>query len=137
MTSKQIIRDPLQLQQISNPARPEDRQAIQDLTDTLLANKDKAAGLAANMIGINKQILALFIGPLPYIMINPVVLKKSGPYQAKESCLSLDGERKTTRYQTIIVKYQSSDFASQSQQFSGFTTEVIQHEMDHFKGKLI
>lgn len=137
MTSKKIIRDTLQLQQVSTPAGPADRQAIQDLTDTLLANRSKAAGLAANMIGINKQILALFIGTLPYVMINPVVLKQTGPYQTKEGCLSLDSERQTTRYQTITVRYQGSDFVSQTQQFSGFTAEVIQHEMDHFKGKLI
>ncbi len=139
MPAQNIIHDLLFLQQKSVPASNsnKDKQIVQDLKDTLIANSGIAAGLAANMIGKRKDILALYVGPFPVVIINPVIVKKSSPYTANEGCLCLAGERPAKRYQNIKIKYLNDKFEPEEQEFSGLTAEVIQHEMDHFQGILI
>jgi len=114
-----------------------DSAFAQDLIDTLAANADRCVGLAANMIGVRKRMLVFAAGPLGVVMINPVILKKSNPYETEEGCLSLPGVRKTTRYQEIEVEYLDRSFKKQQGTFRDFTAQIIQHEMDHFEGKLI
>lgn len=137
MTAQNIIHDQLFLSQKSTSANQADLKIAEDLRDTLLANKDKAAGLAANMIGKNKRIIAFYVGPLPLVMLNPQIIKRSGEYLTSEGCFSLAGERQTKRYKTITVTYQDMDFKTKTQEFSDFIAEVIQHEMDHCEGILI
>ena len=137
MAVKPIIHDELSLKFKSLAATKDDLEDANDLKDTLLANQGKAAGLAANMIGVQKRIIALFIGPLPILMLNPIITEKSEPYLAYEGCLSLTGERSTERFKTITVKYQNENFETRKQTFSDFTAEVIQHEIDHCNGILI
>ncbi|CCI84658.1 peptide deformylase [Lactobacillus pasteurii DSM 23907 = CRBIP 24.76] len=137
MTAKTIIKDAMILSKKSQLATKADQAAGEDLLDTLIANNDKAAGLAANMIGVNKQIIALYIGPFPVLMYNPVITNKKGKYLAKEGCLSLMGEREAVRYQEITVEYLDRNFQAKSQVFSDFVAEVIQHEIDHGAGILI
>ena len=98
---KQIVRDPLFLAQKSEPATEADRQVIEDLTDTLKANSERCVGMAANMIGVKKQIIVVAIGPFILPMVNPVITKKTGKYETEEGCLSLDGVRPCTRYKEI------------------------------------
>ena len=129
MSVKPIIHDELSLKFKSMPATKQDLTAAKDLKDTLLANNGKAAGLAANMIGVQKRIIALFVGPLPIV--------KTDKYLAYEGCLSLEGERPTERYKKITVKYQNENFETRQQEFSDFVAEVIQHEVDHCNGILI
>lgn len=137
MTQQNIIHDVMFLNQKSTPATKADIQAANDLRDTLVANSDRAAGLAANMIGVQKDIIAFFVGPLPMVMLNPKIVKKSGEYTTSEGCLSLDGQRSTKRYKEITVQYENLNFEKQTQDFTGFVAEVIQHEIDHCNGILI
>lgn len=137
MTVQNIIHDQLFLSQKSTSANRADLKIAEDLRDTLLANRDKAAGLAANMIGKNKRIIAFYVGPLPLVMLNPRIIRRSGEYLASEGCLSLNGERKTKRYKTITVTYQNMSLETKTQEFTGFIAEVIQHEIDHCEGILI
>lgn len=137
MTAQNIIHDQLFLSQKSTSAKRADLKIAEDLRDTLLANRDKAAGLAANMIGKNKRIIAFYIGPLPLVMLNPQIIRRSGEYLTSEGCLSLNGERKTKRYKTITVTYQNMSLETKTQEFTGFIAEVIQHEIDHCEGILI
>lgn len=137
MAQQNIIHNQLTLSLKSAPATSTDLTIAQDLRDTLLANKDKAAGLAANMIGQNKRIIALFIGPLPIVMLNPVITSSSGEYLTQEGCLSLTGQRSTKRFKNITVQYQNENLEIHKQEFSDFTAEVIQHEIDHCNGILI
>lgn len=137
MTAQNIIHDQLFLSQKSTSANRADLKIAEDLRDTLLANRDKAAGLAANMIGKNKRIIAFYVGPLPLVMLNPQIIRRSGEYLASEGCLSLNGERKTKRYKTITVTYQNMSLETKTQEFTGFIAEVIQHEIDHCEGILI
>lgn len=137
MTAQNIIHDQLFLSQKSMNANQADLKIVEDLRDTLLANRDKAAGLAANMIGKNKRIIAFYVGSLSLVMLNPQIIKRSGEYLTSEGCLSLTGERQTKRYKTITVTYQDMDFKTKTQEFSDFIAEVIQHEMDHCEGILI
>lgn len=137
MTAQNIIHDQLFLSQKSTSANRADLKIAEDLRDTLLANRDKAAGLAANMIGKNKRIIAFYVGPLPLVMLNPQIIRRSGEYLASEGCLSLNGERKTKRYKTITVTYQNMSLKTKTQEFTGFIAEVIQHEIDHCEGILI
>ena len=137
MTQQNIIHNQLTLSLKSSPASQADLNVAQDLKDTLLANKDKAAGLAANMIGQYKRIIALFIGPLPLVMLNPVITSATNEYVTQEGCLSLNGQRSTKRFKNITVKYQNENFETHEQKFSNFTAEVIQHEIDHCNGILI
>ena len=137
MTAQNIIHDQLFLSQKSTSANRADWKVAEDLRDTLLANRDKAVGLAANMIGKNKRIIAFYVGLLPLVMLNPQITKKSGEYLTEEGCLSLSGERKTKRYRTITVTYQDMNLNTKTQEFTDFIAEVIQHEVDHCEGILI
>lgn len=137
MSVKPIIHDELSLKFKSTLATKQDLASAEDLKDTLIANNGKAAGLAANMIGVQKRIIALFVGPLPIVMLNPIIVKKADKYLAYEGCLSLEGERPTERYKKITVKYQNENFETRQQTFSDFVAEVIQHEVDHCNGILI
>lgn len=134
---KQIVRDPIFLQQKSEPATEADRQIIGDLTDTLRANRDRCVGMAANMIGVKKQIIAVAMGPFIMTMVNPVITKMTGKYETEEGCLSLDGVRPCARYKEIEVDYLDQNFQKQHGKYSGFTAQIIQHEIQHFSGVLI
>ena len=134
---KKIVRDPMFLQQKSEPATEADKQVIQDLLDTLRANQEHCVGMAANMIGVRKRIIVVVMGPFHFAMVNPVITKKSGEYQTEESCLSLDGVRPCTRYKVIEVDYLDQDFKPQHGKYKDFTAQIIQHEVDHFEGILI
>ena len=134
---KKIVRDPLFLQQKSEPATEADAQVIVDLMDTLKANLDRCVGMAANMIGVKKQIIVVAAGPFVFSMVNPVITAKSGKYETVESCLSLDGERPCVRYKEIEVDYLDQNFKPQHGKYTGFTAQIIQHEIQHFSGELI
>jgi len=134
---KQIVRDPLFLQQKSEPATEADAQVIVDLMDTLRANLDRCVGMAANMIGVKKQIIVFAAGPFIIPMVNPVITAKSGKYETEESCLSLDGARPCVRYKEIEVDYLDQDFQLQHGKYKDFTAQIIQHEIQHFSGELI
>lgn len=121
----------------AQPATEADKQVIIDLLDTLRANREVCVGMAANMIGINKSIIVVSAGPLQFAMINPVITKKSGEYQTEESCLSLDGVRPCTRYEEIEADYLDQNFKPQHGKFSGWTAQIIQHEIDHCNGVVI
>ena len=134
---KPIVRDMFFLGQKSEEASKEDMPIGQDLQDTLQANRERCVGMAANMIGIRKRIIIVNMGFVNVVMYNPVILKKDTPYETEEGCLSLDGVRKTTRYQNIEVEYQDSTWKKHRQQYSGWTAQIIQHEMDHLNGIII
>lgn len=132
-----IVKDVLFLGQKSEPATQEDVAVIDDLVDTLRANLEYCVGMAANMIGVKKRILVFTIGNIIVPMVNPVILKKEKSYETEESCLSLTGFRKTTRYETIEVEYLDRNFKKHKETFTGFTAQIIQHEVDHFEGIII
>lgn len=134
---KNIVRDPMFLMQKSEPATEEDKQVITDLMDTLRANLDVCVGMAANMIGVKKQIIVVAAGPMIFPMVNPVITRKTWMYKTEESCLSLEGVRPCTRYKEIEVDYLDQDFKKQHGKYSGFTAQIIQHEIQHFSGELI
>ena len=134
---KAIMRDPLFLRQPSEHAIKEDGQVLTDLMDTLKANQERCVGMAANMIGVRKRIIAFYAGPFCVGMYNPEIVKKSGPYQTEEGCLSLDGQRKTTRYETIEITYQDQNFQPKRMTYTGWVAQIIQHEIDHCNGILI
>lgn len=134
---RQIMRDPLFLSQKSEPATEQDSQVAVDLLDTLQANLDACVGMAANMIGVKKNIIVVAMGPFQMIMINPVITKKTGQFLTKESCLSLEGVRNCTRYKQIEVDYLDRNFKRQHGKYSGWTAQIIQHECDHLQGILI
>ena len=134
---KQIVRDPLFLRQKSETATVVDKQVIVDLMDTLRANQDRCVGMAANMIGVKKQIIVVAMGPFIVPMVNPVITKRIGKYETEEGCLSLDGVRPCTRYQEIEVDYLDRNFEKQHGVYSGFVAQIIQHEIQHFSGELI
>ncbi len=134
---RQIVRDPIFLRQKSEPATEADKQVIEDLIDTLKANRDRCVGMAANMIGEKKQIIVVSAGPFIFSMINPVITGKSGKYETEEGCLSLDGVRSCTRYKEIEVDYLDQDFKPQHGKYKDFTAQIIQHEIQHFSGELI
>lgn len=132
-----ICKDTIILSKKSVPAVRTDMPVVQDLLDTLKANADRCVGMAANMIGVNKRIIAFSVGPMNIPLINPVIVKRAGPYEAEEGCLSLDGVRKATRYQSITVEFLGRNFEKQKQTFTGFPAQIIQHEIDHCNGVLI
>ena len=135
---KNIMKDPLFLSQKSSVADPKaDVQVVRDLQDTLRANRDRCVGMAANMIGVKKNIIVVAAGPFPFPMINPVITNKSGEYQTEEGCLSLEGVRPCTRYQDIEVDYLDQNFKKQHRKYSGWTAQIIQHEIDHCNGVVI
>ena len=134
---KEVIHDPIFLAGKSEPATAADLPTAQDLLDTLTAHRAECVGMAANMIGVKKRIIAVSAEFAQIVMINPVITKKTGEYEAEEGCLSLDGVRKTTRCETIVVEYQDLDFKKHKQTFTGWTAQIIQHEVDHCDGILI
>ena len=127
---REICKDEFFLSQKSEPATADDLAIAQDLLDTLAAHKDGCVGMAANMIGVNKRIIA-------FDNIGTYMVKKSAPYDAEEGCLSLTGTRKTKRYQTIKVQWQNEQFQTRIKTFTGWTAQIIQHEIDHCEGILI
>lgn len=134
---KPIMRDVIFLAKPSVPATLEDKQIAIDLLDTLKHNEDACVGMAANMIGVSKRIIVVNMGIMNMAMFNPVIVDKSGPYETEESCLSLIGERKTTRYEEIEVEYEDMQFNKKRQKFTGWTAQIIQHECDHLEGIII
>ena len=134
---RDICKDENFLAQRGETALPADLGIAQDLLDTLRAHKDGCVGMAANMIGVNKRIIAFDNEGTYTLMFNPVIVKHAGPYEAEEGCLSLTGTRKARRYQTIKVRWQSEAFQTQLKTFTGWTAEIIQHEIDHCDGIII
>ncbi len=134
---KPIIRDIIFLSQKSTPATPDDLPIATDLRDTLIANADRCVGMAANMIGVAKRII-IFADEGEYVvMFNPELMKSSVPFQTEEGCLSLDGTRPTKRYKSIKVKYQTEEFQTRIKTYTGWTAQIIQHELDHLDGIII
>lgn len=135
---KELMHDPIFLARKSVPAEKEDLRIARDLLDTLAAHKETCVGMAANMIGECKRIIAFDNEGSCMVMLNPEVVKRSGEYETEESCLSLlGGPRKTKRYQKIKVQYQTPDFQTRLKTFTGWTAQIIQHEIDHCNGVLI
>lgn len=135
---KELKHDPIFLSLKSEVATKEDIQVAEDLLDTLIAYKDGCVGMAANMIGVRKRIIAFDNEGTYMVMFNPEIIKKSEPYETEESCLSLlGGPRKCKRYKTIKVKWQTAEMQTRIKTFTGFTAQIIQHEIDHCDGKLI
>lgn len=135
---KELIHDPILLARKSLPATAEDLPAARDLLDTLLAHRETCAGMAANMIGVQRCIIAFFHGPQPVLMLNPELLKTEEPYETQEGCLSLlGGPRKTRRYRKIKLRWQTEALQTRIKTFEGWTAQVIQHEIDHCQGILI
>ncbi len=134
---REICKDEAFLAQKAAPAAADDLGTAQDLLDTLIAHKDGCVGMAANMIGVCKRIIAFEAEDGYMVMFNPVIVRQSGPYEAEEGCLSLAGTRKTRRFQTIKVQWQNEKFQTRRKTFTGWTAEIIQHEIDHCEGILI
>jgi len=134
---KPIVRDIFFLSQKSEKADKNDLPTGQDLMDTLRANQDRCVGMAANMIGVRKRIIIVNIGFANLVMYNPVIVNKDTPYETEEGCLSLDGVRKTMRYENIEVEYLDSSWKKHRQKYSGWTAQIIQHECDHLEGRII
>jgi peptide deformylase len=134
---KPIMKDVLFLGQKSEPATPMDAQVVEDLLDTLKAHEDGCVGMAANMIGIKKNIIAVNMGMVNVAMINPVITRKTGAYETEEGCLSLQGKRTTTRYKEIEVEFIDMAWKKQKQKYSGWIAQIIQHECDHLNGVVI
>ena len=134
---REICRDETFLAQKAAPATADDLATAQDLLDTLTAHKDGCVGMAANMIGVCKRIIAFDNEGTYMVMFNPVIIRQSGPYEAQEGCLSLSGVRKTKRFQTVKVQWQNEQFQPRLKTFTGWTAEIIQHEIDHCEGILI
>lgn len=134
---KPIVKDTILLSQKSEDATESDKQVVIDLMDTLRAHSKECVGMAANMIGVKKRIIVFSVDTIQIAMINPVIVRKIKPYEAEEGCLSLSGVRKTVRYQEIEVSYLDINFKKQKQKYSGWTAQIIQHEIDHCDGILI
>jgi len=136
---RKIMKDPLFLSQKSTIATKDDLPIAFDLIQTLSAHEDECIGMAANMIGFSKRIIIFYdgIADMNVVMFNPVIIKKSEPYETEEGCLSLPGQRKTTRYKKITVEYQDMAFKPHKGEFVGLTAQVIQHEIDMTNGILI
>lgn len=135
---RELMHDPIFLARKSAPAARDDLQTAWDLLDTLAAHRDTCVGMAANMIGVCKQIIAFDNGGSYMLMLNPQIVSGSGEYETEESCLSLlGGPRKTKRYQKIKVQYQTAAFQTRLKTFTGWTAQIIQHEIDHCSGVLI
>lgn len=139
---KDLVHDPKLLSQKSEEATPADIEAAQDLLDTLMAHKDTCVGMAANMIGVRKRIIAFWdesgFAPTCTVMFNPEIIMMDGAYNTKEGCLSLlGGPRKCKRYETIRIKYQTIDMQELEKVYNGWTAQIIQHEVDHCNGILI
>lgn len=134
---REIVRDPMFLQRKSVDASMADMPVAIDLLDTLKANFEGCVGMAANMIGVSKRIIAVSDNGKYILMFNPEIIKGYGEYETEEGYLSLDGERKTKRFKTIKVKYTTDKFKTTTRTFTDFTSQIIQHEIDHCNGILI
>ena len=134
---REICKAEVFLAQKAEAATADDLNTAQDLLDTLIAHKDGCVGMAANMIGVNKRIIAFDNEGTYMVMFNPVIVRQSGPYETQEGCLSLSGVRKTKRFQTVKVQWQNEQFQTRLKTFTGWTAEIIQHEIDHCEGILI
>ncbi|MDD6176048.1 MAG: peptide deformylase [Firmicutes bacterium] len=134
---REICKDEAFLSQKAEPAAADDLGTAQDLLDTLAAHKDGCVGMAANMIGVNKRIIAFDNEGETMVMFNPVIVRQSGAYEAEEGCLSLTGTRRTKRFRSIKVQWQNEKFQTRLKTFTGWTAEIIQHEIDHCEGILI
>ena len=134
---KKIVKGKQIFAKKAQPATEVDKQVITDLLDTLKANREACVSMAANMIGVNKSIIVVSAGPFQFAMVNPVITKKSGVYETEESCLSLIGVRPCTRYEEIEVDYLDQNFKLQHGKYSGWTAQIIQHEIDHCNGVVI
>ena len=134
---KPIVRDIFLLSGKSQTAQMSDIGVGDDLLDTLKANESRCVGLAANMIGVRKRVIAFRCGHADRLMFNPEIIKKSMPYEAEEGCLSLDGVRTAKRFRVITVKWQDKAFRWHTETFTGFDAQIIQHEIDHCDGILI
>ena len=132
-----IMHDPIFLAQKSAPATAEDLSVAEDLLETLIAHKDGCVGMAANMIGVLKRIIAFEDNGKYTVLFNPEIVKCSEPYEAEEGCLSLSGIRSAKRYKSIKVQYQNEKFQVRLKTFTGWTAQIIQHEIDHCNGILI
>ena len=134
---RDICKDELFLARKAAPALPEDLPIAQDLLETLIAHKDSCVGMAANMIGVTKRIIAFESEDGYLVMFNPVILYRKGLYLAEEGCLSLQGQRKTKRHRTIKVQWQDRTMQTHVKNFTGWTAQIIQHEVDHCNGILV
>ena len=134
---REIMRDEAFLAQRSEPATAEDLTVGQDLLDTLAAHRAGCVGMAANMIGVQKRIIVFDCEGEDMVMYNPEIVKRSGPYQTEEGCLSLRGVRPTRRWKSIKVQYQNERFQTRFKTYTGWTAQIIQHEIDHCNGILI
>ena len=134
---KQVVKDVIFLGQRSEEATKADLSVADDLRDTLAANREHCVGMAANMIGVRKRIIIANMGMGDIVMFNPVITKNDSPYETEESCLSLIGTRKTTRYKNIEVEYTDQQWNRKKQKFTGFIAQIIQHECDHMEGIII
>ena len=135
---KELMHDPIFLARKSETATKEDLQTAQDLLDTLMAHRETCVGMAANMIGVTKRIIAFADGKGYTLMLNPKIVKQSGEYETEEGCLSLlGGPRPAKRYQKIKVRYQNTAMQVRLKTFTGWTAQIIQHEVDHCNGVLI
>ena len=134
---REIMRDEAFLARKAEPAAPEDLSVAQDLLDTLTTHKDSCVGMAANMIGVNKRVIVFDNEGTYMVIFNPEIVKKSEPYQAEEGCLSLPGVRKAKRWKSIKVQYQNEKFQTRFKTFTGWTAQIIQHEIDHCEGVLV
>ena len=134
---REICKDEAFLAQEAEPATTNDLGVAQDLLDTLVSHKDGCVGMAANMIGVNKRIIVFDSEGKYMVMFNPVIVRRSGVYEAEEGCLSLTGTRKTKRFRTIKVQWQNEKFQTRIKTFTGWTAEIIQHEIDHCEGMII
>lgn len=132
-----ICKDIVFLAQKAELATPDDLPVADDLLDTLKANGEGCVGMAANMIGVNKRIIVFENEGKYMLMINPVIIKRTGAYEAAEGCLSLTGKRRAKRWKSIKVQYQNSDFQTRFKSFIGWTAQIIQHEIDHCEGIVI
>lgn len=134
---RDICKDEAFLARKAEPATADDLGTAQDLLDTLAAHREGCVGMAANMIGVNKRIIVFDDDGKYQVMFNPVIVKRDRPYEAEEGCLSLTGRRKVKRFQTIKVQWQNEKFQTRLKTFTGWTAEIIQHEIDHCEGVLI
>ena len=134
---REIIHDPIFLSRKSVEATADDIHIAMDLADTLRANLDRCVGMAANMIGESRRIIAIVRGPMIITMLNPKILSKSGEYETEEGCLSLAGTRKTKRWKSIRVSWQDVNMKNHTEVMDGFQAQIVQHEVDHCDGILI
>ena len=134
---RNIMKDPIFLSQPSAPATALDLPVAQDLRDTLAAHREGCVGMAANMIGVGKRMIVFDDNGSVSVMLNPEIVKCAGPYAAEEGCLSLAGTRRAKRYRSIKVRYQNERLETRFKTYTGFTAQIIQHEIDHCNGVLI